>query len=246
MKESDLYAPVKEFLEARGFEVKAEIRGCDVVARLPDPEAPPLIVELKTAFTLDLVLQGISRQRIADDVYIAVPAPDTPAKRRNWRSRRRTLLRLCRRLELGLMLVTPDAAHPDRAVEIVVDPGPYKPRRDRRAHHRLATEFARRAGDPNIGGVTRRTIVTAYRQDAVRCAAALAAGPRPVAEIRSEAQVDRAAGILQKNHYGWFERVSRGVYCLTPAGLSALHAHDAASEHGAASQHNKAAEDAAA
>ena len=225
MKESDLYLPVKRFLETRGYEVKAEIKGCDVVARLPDPACPPLVVELKTAFSLDLVLQGISRQRLSDDVYLAVPAPDTPAKRKNWRGRRRALLRLCRRLELGLMLVDTAAGAPDRAVEILVDPGPYRPRRDRKAHHRLATEFSKRVGDPNLGGVTRRTIVTAYRQDAIRCALALASGPLPVKMIRADAQVDRAAAILQKNHYGWFERVARGTYRLTELGEAGLQAH---------------------
>ncbi|MDF1790615.1 MAG: DUF2161 family putative PD-(D/E)XK-type phosphodiesterase [Thalassobaculaceae bacterium] len=240
MKESDLYLPVKRFLETRGFEVKAEVTGCDVVARLPGSDASPLIVELKTAFSLELVLQGISRQRLSDDVYLAVPTPDTPGKRRNWRSRRRALLRLCRRLELGLLLVSPAAANPDRAVEVVVEPGPYKPRRDRRAHHRLATEFTKRAGDPNIGGVTRRTIVTAYRQDAIRCALTLASGALPVAAIRAESAVDRAAAILQKNHYGWFERVSRGVYRLTQTGQDALIQRVTDGEH------EETAEDAAA
>ncbi|WPZ33304.1 DUF2161 family putative PD-(D/E)XK-type phosphodiesterase [Thalassobaculum sp. OXR-137] len=240
MKESDLYLPVKRFLEARGYAVKAEVKGCDVVARLPDPDTPPLVVELKTAFSLELVLQGISRQRLSDDVYLAVPTPDTPAKRRNWRGRRRALLRLCRRLELGLMLVDPVAADATRAVEIVVDPGPYKPRRDRKAHHRLATEFAARVGDPNLGGITRRTIVTAYRQDAIRCAAALASGPLAVKAIRAGARVERAADILQKNHYGWFERIARGTYRLTEAGEASLRAHSEQVEQ------LKAAEDTAA
>jgi hypothetical protein len=41
---------------ARGFEVKGEIHGCDIVAR--SPGEPPLIViaELKLSFTLELVL----------------------------------------------------------------------------------------------------------------------------------------------------------------------------------------------
>lgn len=222
MKESDLYAPVKRFLEARGFDVKAEIRGCDVVARLPDPDSPPLIVELKTVFSLDLILQGIDRQRMADDVYIAVPAPDTVAKRRNWRSRRRAVIRLCRRLELGLMLVTPSQADAARAVDVLVEPDPYRPRPDRKARHRLTTEFTRRDGDPNIGGISRRKIITAYRQEALRCAACLESGPRPVAEIRSESQVERAAAILQRNYYGWFAREKRGVYRLTERGAADL------------------------
>src|SRR5262245_57371092 len=57
--EASLYGPVKRFLEAQGFEVKGEVRGCDLVARRGDE--PPVIVELKLRFTLALVLQGIDR-----------------------------------------------------------------------------------------------------------------------------------------------------------------------------------------
>jgi hypothetical protein len=49
---------------------------------------------------------------------------------------------------------------------------------------------------------------------------ALAAGPLKVREIR--ASEPEAAKILQGNVYGWFERVERGVYGLTPAGHEAL------------------------
>jgi hypothetical protein len=39
--------------------------------------------------------------------------------------------------------------------------------------------------------------------------------------------VGSAAAILQKNYYGWFERLSRGRYVLTIKGVQALteHAH---------------------
>ena len=31
-----------------------------------------------------------------------------------------------------------------------------------------------------------------------------------------------AAKILRHDHYGWFERVSRGIYALTPLGRTGL------------------------
>ena len=46
--EAALYGPVKRFLEALGYEVKGEVRGCDLVARRGDE--PPVIVELKLRF----------------------------------------------------------------------------------------------------------------------------------------------------------------------------------------------------
>jgi len=42
--ETDLYAPVKQFLEDLGYEVKSEVHDCDVVAVRQD-QADPVIVE---------------------------------------------------------------------------------------------------------------------------------------------------------------------------------------------------------
>ena len=68
--ESDLYAPVKALLEGQGYVVKGEVRGCDVVAVRGGE--PPVIVELKRAFGLALVLQGVDRLAVSDRVYLAV------------------------------------------------------------------------------------------------------------------------------------------------------------------------------
>jgi hypothetical protein len=84
----------------------------------------------------------------------------------------------------------------------------------------LLREFARRRGDPMAGGSTRRPIMTAYRQQALDCAAALRDGPRRPRDIKAIAPDARA--IMARNVYGWFERVSLGVYRLTPAGVAAI------------------------
>jgi hypothetical protein len=84
------------------------------------------------------------------------------------------------------------------------------------------SEFDRRQGDPNIGGSTRRPLVTAYRQDALRLVRALAeTGPLPLAELRAATGVANAARILQRDVYGWFVRVGRGVYDLSEGGREA-------------------------
>ncbi|MDA0238658.1 MAG: DUF2161 family putative PD-(D/E)XK-type phosphodiesterase [Proteobacteria bacterium] len=221
--EADLYAPIKSLLEAKGYEVKAEVNSCDVVAKKEG--APVVVVELKRAFSIDLVLQGIARQSLADDIYLAVPAPDTAAKRRNWRSRQRGYLKLCKMLGLGLILVDPDTAEAQQC-KVLLDPGPYKPRKNNRRQTRLMKEFSARVGDPNTGGITRTKIVTAYRQDALRCAVAMADNVEmKVAEVKRAAGVSRAASILQKNHYDWFERTTRGVYRLTALGQEGLAQH---------------------
>jgi hypothetical protein len=198
--ETELYAPVKALLEGQGYEVKGEINGCDVVGVRGDE--PPVVVELKRTFGLRLVLQGIDRLAMTDAVYLAVGA---------WPRQQAETRRLCRRLGLGLIVVRHLRA------DIVLDPEPYRPRRDRRRTTALLGEHRRREGDPAEGGSVRRPIMTAYRQEAIRCAALLADGPRSLRDLRAAGDVPNAGRILRDNVYGWFERVDRGVY-----GLSAL------------------------
>lgn len=215
-READLYSPVKLMLENKGYEVKAEVNGCDVVGIKSD--APTVIVELKLNFSLELLLQGIDRQTITDDVYLAVPAPDTPTKRKNWRVRQKGYLKLCRKLGLGLMQVSIIPEN-DGGVIVLLDPKLYVPRKNIRKNAKLIAEFQDRSGDPNIGGINRTKIMTAYRQDALRCAAILATKDEmKVTDIREDSGVAKAASILQKNHYEWFERTARGVYSLTLTG----------------------------
>ncbi len=71
MKETDLYPPIKAFLEGQGYEVKSEIGAVDVMA--VRGEEDPVLVELKTGFSLALFHQGIERQKVTDAVYLAVP-----------------------------------------------------------------------------------------------------------------------------------------------------------------------------
>lgn len=211
--ETSLYAPVKAFLEAQGYQVKGEIRHCDVVARRGDE--PPVVVELKTALNLELLLQGVERLALTEAVYLAVPAPPSASP-----VFKRRLRKLLRRVGLGLLLV-----HGGRrpTVEAVLDPLPYRPRVNKRRAGRLLAEFVRRDGDPNSGGSTRVKLVTAYRQEALRVASVLAAqGPLSPAILRVEAEAPRAGSILIDDVYGWFERVERGIYALTPSGAAAL------------------------
>lgn len=72
LRESDLYGPVRDYLAGLGYEVKGEVKDCDVTA-MRDGEL--IVVELKKGFTLELVYQALDRQRVADGVYVAVPLP---------------------------------------------------------------------------------------------------------------------------------------------------------------------------
>ena len=78
-------------------------------------------------------------------------------------------------------------------------------------------------GDPNAGGATRHGIVTAYRQDALKCAAHLAEhGAAKGAEVAKATGVEIATRLMYDNHYGWFEKVEKGVYGLSGAGQEGL------------------------
>lgn len=210
--ETALYGPVKALLEGQGYTVKGEVVGCDVVAVRGDE--PPVVVELKRTFGLALILQGIDRLAMTDAVYLAVGA---------WPRRAGAVRRLCRRLGLGLIVVSGGRAEP------VLDPLPYRPRQSRARRSRLLAEHRLRVGDPTLGGSTRRPIMTAYRQEALRCAERLGAGPASLRQIRAPGDAPRAARILQSDVYGWFERVERGVYRLSPRGRAALEEQGAAS-----------------
>ena len=215
--ESDLYEPIKSYLEERGYTVKGEIKDVDLVATHPDRET--VLVELKKSFNLKLLFQGIDRLAMSDRVYLAVPASSSSANVLN--QHHKSVKKLCRRLGLGLLQVY--FGPRTTRVDVLVDPGPYQPRKNKMKSRALHDEFENRSGDPNTGGVTRKRIMTAYRQQALQLAACVAEQEScTLAEMRESTGVSKAAGIVQNNHYGWFERVSRGKYRLTELGISEL------------------------
>ncbi len=204
MPETDLYLPVKRHLEAQGYAVKAEVKGCDVVAVRGNEI--PVIVELKQSLTLALLYQAVDRLTIAEHVYIAINRPK--------RGVTGDALKLCRRIGLGLIIVTASGS-----VEVLADPVPYAPRANTRKRGLLLKEFNARSGDPNVGGSTRKPLMTAYRQDALKCAAHLRThGPTKISVVKAATSVDRAPAIFRDNVYGWFEKTERGIYGLSAMG----------------------------
>ena len=209
--ETNLYLPVKRFLESLGFEAKGEICSCDVVALDQGEPAALVICELKLSFTLELLLQAVDRSAACDELWLAVRASVRGRGREN-DSRVKKLCRLC---GFGLLSVFNSGR-----VEVLVEPVPWKPRHDSKRRSKIVAEHRKRRGDPASGGSTRAPIMTAYRQQALACAAAMAANPARPRDLKQVAP--DAPKILQNNVYGWFERVERGVYGLTNAGKAAL------------------------
>jgi hypothetical protein len=221
--ETELYEPLKHYFEQQGYTIRGEVRSCDLVG-VKDEAADPLIVEMKKTFNLSLLLQGMERLKMSSNVYLAVER--SRAKRGAVNQRWGELSALCRRLSLGLITITFYKTK-DPFVEVLTHPTELvklQPRNKKR-QSRLVYEFHERSGDYNIGGSTRTKLVTSYREKALRIALPLrdadSSGVSP-ASLRDITGIGNASLILQHNYYGWFERVSRGRYTLTPLGISDL------------------------
>ncbi len=207
MKESDLYLPVKRFLETQGYEVKGEVGDCDVTA-VREKETP-VVVELKLSLNLDVVLQAVDRLALTPNVYIGVPAQSKILARR-----RKQVVKMLRMLGMGLLSIDGDG------VTVLLDPGAYRPRISKHRKERLLGEFVKRVGDPTPGGSDKRKgIMTAYRQRALKVAWYLNEhGPTKAVQVARTLDVPNARDIMYKNVYGWFDRVGLGVYELSPRG----------------------------
>ncbi len=221
MLERDLYGPVKSYLEALGYEVKGEVKDCDLTAVRGEEL---IVVELKRGFTIELLYQAIDRQRLADSVYVAVPLP----KRGYMAPHLADMKALCRRLSLGLIFVgfTSTAVpmvdvflHPDDAAA---------PRRNAQRRRAVLREHFGRTGDANTGGVAHRKILTLYKEQALRVAQLLLDhGPLTVASLRRLDAPENTSAIVARNALKWFERVDNPDgklprYAVSEAGVLAL------------------------
>lgn len=226
--EVDLWKPVSDFLIGQGFTVRSEVKDCDIAA-FKDEEL--VIVELKRNLSVDLLAQGVKRQKSADLVYIAVPKPKKLIGNSKWKD----IIHLIRRLELGLLLVSFKSGR--GIVEIAVQPMPFDRDRSIKANKKkresIVKEAKSRYIDANIGGSTRTKLVTAYKENAIFVACCLdrygEMSPKHIKEFgTNKKQTDSA---LRENFYGWFDKVKRGVYTINDVGKTALEEHKQFAEY---------------
>ncbi|HKK65248.1 MAG TPA: DUF2161 family putative PD-(D/E)XK-type phosphodiesterase [Clostridia bacterium] len=215
IKETDLFQPLKVYLEGQGYSVHSEVRNCDIVARKGNEL---ILVELKSSITLNLLIQAAQRKEISDSVYIAVPVPRGAKNPPNFK-RTKTLLR---RLEIGCILV--DFMQTKTKLRIELHPVAYKAKRSHSQRRAILREIDGRYAEFNQGGeAVVEEKITAYKQEALRIAHFLRQnGPASPAQLRNAGTSEKTQAILLKNVYGWFERQRRGVYQLHPAGHEAL------------------------
>ena len=221
MPETDLFVPLRDYFENLGYTVHGEVGSCDLVARRGDDL---VVVETKMTMSLRLVSQGVRRQQVSDEVYLAVPRTDGGGARRGgYPANFKDLRLLLHRLGLGLLLV----GRRGGVVVAVAAAGPAGRRKNKRLKQSLITEIERRRLDAGPSGARRNTpLLTAYRQEALLLAAYLhshgTSRPRDAAAATS---VSKARQILYANHYGWFEHPEPGRYGLSSAGEQAVAEH---------------------
>lgn len=196
MLETELYAPVKALFEEMGASVRAEVGDCDVYAVMPNGET--IAAELKLHLNLDVIVQAVQRQNVADKVYIAVPGPKKSGLRK-WHN----IGTVLRRLEIGLITVKEDGAR------VTFPPKEYDraaaKSRNRKKREKLDEEFSLRHGDLNTGGTNGKT-VTVYRERCVLIAS-LAKKYKKIAlcDIADISGYPKAKDAVMRNYYGWFE-----------------------------------------
>lgn len=218
-KETDLCGPLRDYLAARGYAVRSEVRGLDVVAER-DGEA--LVFELKRSLTLSLVAQAVDRQRAFSSVYVVVPHPGDRIRSKDWRAE----CRLLRRLELGLVTVDYSRDLRDPQVEVAFHPTPFQRGMRKDVKRAVLAEMRGRSADYNQGGSTRTKIVTAYRENAIRIACCLdVLGPLTPARLRELGAAPNTGSALRSNFYKWFSRVAYGTYALTDRGRQEIKAY---------------------
>lgn len=214
LQEVDLYKPIQKFFVREDYEVYGEVNDCDIAA-VKDDEL--VIVELKLTLSVDLLSQAVNRQRLTDQVYIAIPRPKGRLNSRQWRDK----CHLVKRLELGLILV---AFQGNRATaEVLFHPTPFNRRQskgqNKRKRESIMKEIEGRSADYNIGGSNRTKIMTAYKENCIQIACYLEQfGPLSPKALREKGTGEKTSSILTKNYYGWFERVKRGVYVISEKG----------------------------
>jgi hypothetical protein len=214
-REEDLYSPIYKYLCELDYTVRSEVNHCDIAAVKGDQL---LVVEMKKSLNLDVILQAVLRQKISDIVYVAVPKPGRDLFSKRWKN----LSYLLKRLQLGLMVVS--LKEDCSFVEVVFEPAPFdmikSKKNSKKKKQELIKEFDARYGDFNTGGSTGKKLMTAYREMAVHIACCLEKyGPlKPKVLRQLGTDEKKTTTILRKNHYGWFDNISRGLYGINEKG----------------------------
>jgi hypothetical protein len=214
LQEVDLYKSIQRYFSREGYEVYGEVKDCDIVAVKQDEL---VIVELKLTLSVDLLVQAAKRQKLTDQVYIAIPRPKGRLNSKQWADK----CHLVKRLELGLIVVS-FPGNGSKA-DILIHPTPFNRKiatgRNKMKRDAILKEISGRSADFNVGGSSRTKIMTAYKENCIQIACILEKmGPLSPKALKVMGAGDKIPSILTNNYYGWFERIKRGTYAITEKG----------------------------
>lgn len=179
-------------------------------------------IEMKLKLNLEVINQAVERQGIADLVYIAVEHDFKSVETKRFKM---TLLTL-KRLNLGLLLVNFRSEPP--IVSLVVKPEAYDFEKSRKLKKNkkemVIQEFKKRSGDFNKAGSTKAKLMTAYREQCLLVAYLMHVhGFTKSKAFEPYGIPPKVVGsILGKDFNGWFQRISKGEYCISEIGIKAL------------------------
>ncbi len=217
--EMDMSAPVKAWLEGSGCSVKSEVRSVDMVGMTD--QGIVIAIELKKTLNLEVVNQAVERQKYVDFVYIGIIHNSKTLRN----ARMKMSLQTLKRLGIGLVTVNFKATEP--VVSKVLDPVAFDLLRSKSLHQKkrvkLIEEFKQRSLDLNKAGSKGTRLMTAYREKNLKAVLFLndfeEMSPKELVEAGCEKK--SIYSILNKNHYGWFDRVEKGRYRLSDQGRHA-------------------------
>ena len=214
-RETELYLPVKGYLEELGFKVDAEVKGCDIVASI---NSKIIIVELKNRFSLKLLYQAVERQEISKTVYVAIGNRTTKQYPADIDKMKKLLVRL----NIGLLIVHFRIS--STFVEPVLEPQQIQTGINKKKRAGLLKELDGRYHNFNIGGSpSSKKQITTYMLNTIQIAVMLnVLGQSSPSSLIKSGSSSNTQSILAQNFYGWFERTKRGIYKLNSDGRKAL------------------------
>lgn len=208
--ETDLYLPVQKYFADMGFKVDAEVKDCDIVAT---KDETVVICELKKGFTIELVYQLVNRKKMTPYVYAVIPRP------KSMRSAAfRKKLDILRALDCGLLVVL----NSTKRVDMVLEPKGEDTRIRQKNRKAIEKEVSVRKMSLNLGGQTRRKIVTAHKESLIAALCYI----EKYGTIKTRECKENIRNVLQRNHYDYFVRIDKGIYTANDKGRKFLNEKD--------------------
>jgi hypothetical protein len=211
MKEEELYLPIKQYFQEFGYSVDGEVGSLDILC---EKNGQYIAVELKNDLNFKVFLQAAKQQKMFEHVFIGCWTP------KNCRSRGfLDKIYLLQRLGLGLIFVSKRTQSVTVFCEPIVHSIEAYTSRNKRKKAVLLREFNARKTKSNLGGVHKKKLITAYKENSLLVLNYLYEhGPSKASDVKKAIGVENAYTILYRNHYTWFEKIDQGIYALSQNG----------------------------